>query len=251
MMKSHTQRNPSRAVAALAALALALPMAGCLSFSLADPEVKSTATVSYETVKDASNKIQEIAPTAKRVWPQSAELSFSLVGSIKEAEVSHFDDRHGARQRLAFGFFPGAANDDGVGAQVGTALRSIWYNIFFLGTPTVSGLLVEPFIYAEDERGSTFSRSALFGFHRWRAKPSVENPVRRKTAFREVVQLKDYSCTVAHVPASADGEGICRVSGIPADAKTIEVTLDVPPRHPLREKLAPFLNNPMTIRIQE
>ena len=251
-MKRHSPRHTHRTSTALAALALAMPMAGCLSFTVAETGAsRPVVEVSRDVAKDPSNQIYEIAPVAKRSWSQSAELSFDLIGSVKVAELTKTETRRGWRQRLAFGFFPGAACDDGFDAQAGTAFKSIWYNIAFVGIPTVSGLLVEPFVHADREMGSDFSRSAIFGFHRWNAKPCIEKDARRARGFREVVQLKDYSCEFAGTTSYADNDGICRVSPVPEGAKTIEVKVFVPQRHPLMDKLAPFINAPITIRIQD
>lgn len=74
-------------------------------------------------------------------------------------------------EKMAVGLVPGMASLPERKVVGGTVLAA-WYNVLFLGTPTLSGLFIEPFLppIAYDARGAgnTFRRSALFGFHRYK-----------------------------------------------------------------------------------
>lgn len=237
----------ARRCAAVAAVTFCMAHAGCVSFSIGDSNATTqTVSVTRSVARDAANEIEEVEPVVRRVQ-DAVTVRFNLHGAFVEEECSETTVRHKGVQMLAAGFFPGSACYEGPGVQVGAAVRSVWYNILFLGLPTVSGLLVEPFVPAGPDDGSAFSQSAIIGFHRWGGKPYVENKTERSRVNRDVMAFVDYSCRVAGASATVAADGLCVVRGVPADAGTIEVTLSVSPRHPLRDQLAPFMDVPITI----
>lgn len=77
-----------------------------------------------------------------------------------------------AQRKVAFGVLPGMASLR-PGLVPGGTLLALWYNICFLTTPTLNGLLLEPFnprAVAKSDTlgdGDSFRRSALVGFHKY------------------------------------------------------------------------------------
>lgn len=251
--KGDMEKTAQSIVAALAAgTAVAGILSGCVQFSIGE-SYPPTTTVATDTslAKDSSNEIEEIRQRARRTGGNSAEISFDLLGTFTETTTRNLKIRHNKSQRLAFGFFPGSAVDEKDGAKVETAIRSLWLNVAFLGMPTVSGLLVEPFVHADNEKCSNFSRSAIFGFHRWAASGQIEEKTEKTNSSKDTVQLKNYTCKADMVSAWVSEDGILHVSGFPAEAKSVDVMISIPQHHPLKDQLAPFVQSKVKIILPE
>ena len=143
--------------------AILLCGAGCVSFPLesARPTSRTTGAAITTIVKSSSNEVDEVVPVVWRTGERRAELKIDLIGDIMIRETTDVNTTYGAREKMSFGFFPGAACDESGGEKIGSVLLALWYNIILAGTPTLSGLFVEPFIPTEVGQGSRFSRSAL------------------------------------------------------------------------------------------
>jgi hypothetical protein len=197
-------------------------------------------------------EIDRIVPEVTPVGYDGIRISFNLIGSIAMVEKTESTIRHSSGRRMSFGLFPGAAADQDTGESVGTVFASIWYNILFVGTPTVSGLLIEPFVSADSARRSRFSRSALIGFHKWKTPSWAETKSDSKEVLGEMFLLEDFTCVV-----SGDGFNETRKTAekseayfnIPHGCKSIEVRLEIPHRHPLKKQLEPFEQTTFKISI--
>lgn len=239
--------------AALAAgIAVAGVFSGCVQFSIGDSYPPATTTATYTSiVKDASNEIEEIRQRAWWVDGNTAGIRFDLIGMFTETTTRDIRILHKRSQRLAFGLFPGSAADERDGAKVGTAFKSLWYNALFFGMPTVSGLLVEPFVHADQAECSNFSRSAIIGFHRWEAVGQVEEKKEKSNSSKDAVQLKNYTCKADNGTAVVLEDGVLHVSGFPAEAKSVDVMISIPQQHPLKDQLAPFLQSKIKVILPE
>ena len=236
---------------ASATVALGLLQAGCLSFSIGDSATPHVDKYMFKTIdKGTASKceIDRIIPEVSSVgYYDGIRISFKLIGSIAMVEKTESTIRHSAGRRMSFGLFPGAAADQDTGEAVGTVFASIWYNILFVGTPTISGVLVEPFVSAD-----TAKRSALFGFHKWKIPSWTERKSDSKEVLGETFLLEDFTCVV-----SGDGVNETRKTAEksevyinnPHGCKSIEVKLEIPHRHPLKKQLEPFEKTTFKISI--
>lgn len=241
------------ALRVMAALSASLVSAGCMSFSLGESRqpIKRPGIPTVSIDASAANEIDEISPVVNRTGPRSAEIKFIVRGSITEVEERVTMIDHSEEQRLAVGFFPGAACEKTTDDAMVWGAETIWYNIIFVGLPTVSGLLIEPFIPAGRGNGSAFSRSAIIGFHRWGSEPHTETSHERRSYGKDSTQLKGYLCTAEGASTLVDRQGLCTVRDFPATAKSLKVTLSIPNAHPLKRQLEPFERGPISIQLPE
>ena len=251
----HNNLEKAMAIADVAMLTVAalLFSTGCLSFPLGNPKVPITTTsVTSGIARDAPNDIEEFSPSATRLEPNTVKITFIVRGTINLREVHETKIEHGAEERLSIGFFPGAACETNSVDAMAWAAESIWYNIIFVGLPTVSGLLIEPFIPASPGKGSAFSRSAIIGCHRWGYKPATKTTQKTSSKATECILLNGYSCEVNGASSVVvDKDGNCTAYGFPAAAKSLKVTLSIPNTHPLKRQLEPFEKEPISIRLPE
>lgn len=236
-------------VLALLSIAVACVFStGCFSFSFGGGStVTKTSYNGGGLDPSAPNEVDEIRPEVRSASFGGLELRFKLIGSFTMEKKEITEVFHPSAQRLAFGFFPGSACDETTGKSVGTAMKSVWFNVVFAGMPTVSGLLVEPFIHAEPGAGSAFSRSAIFGFHRWGASPYKDESHDTTRSTESEMYLDQYECKF-------DGDSyyaancICKLDP-PSRKAPITISLSVDDNHPLKRQLAPFENRPMVLTI--
>lgn len=240
----HTRNRLLPAVLAPALLALAT---GCVSIPLGSEKVLQTRSDGRK-VESVSVEVESFRPVVARTG-SSATVRLELDGTFTDRTTVSESRRVAARTKLSFGLFPGLANVQPSENVVGDALLALWYNVCFLGTPTVNGLLLEPFEPASaksrDFGGKgAFSRAALLGFHKYE---EPEAWVRGKES--RTVETKKEARSVRDIELSFRSDdpfwtsqrctdGTLVLEGLPPDARTgvLEIR-DIPADHPFREPL--------------
>ena len=240
----HTRNILLPAVLAPTLLALA---PGCVSIPLGSERVLQTRT-DNRSVETVSVEVESFRPVVSRTG-SSATVRLELDGTFTDRTTVTESRKVAARTKLSVGLFPGLANVEPSGNVVGDALIALWYNVCFLGTPTVNGLLLEPFEPASaksrDFGGKgAFSRAALLGFHKYE-EPEGWIPGRGS----RTVETKKEARHVRNVGLSFRSDapfwasqrctdGTLVLEGLPPDARTgvLEIR-DIPADHPYREPL--------------
>lgn len=228
----------------MAALLPLLWTGGCATITL-DGASEAPPTVS--TKFTSSSRIDMLTPRVRRTGASTAEISFDLDGSFEMTETRTTPGFIPGGGRLAVGFFPGSA----LHSSAANPLKSFWYNICFLGTPTLYGLFAAPFVEIPKGGGSVFSKSALLGFYRWR-EPDRHVPAQKASRnwTRERLLLKNVVCRVDGRPVEMR-EGVISLSGLPSGAQTVNVSFTIPASHPLGGQLRRFEQGEIPVTVPE
>lgn len=144
-------------------------LSGCVAVRISGGQ-PTTDTLS-ETWKPLSAGIEYFYPTAVRSR-DVVSIQLMAKGRFTDGVVRKRTYSVSPQRKLSVGILPGMASLDPVSA-VGGTLLAVWYNILFVGTPTLNGLFIEPFNpdpVPDSESvndGHAFRRSALLGFHKY------------------------------------------------------------------------------------
>ena len=236
---------PSKLLALAPAL-LALGT-GCVSIPLGAERVLQTRT-DEKKVETVSVEVESFRPVVQRSG-SSATVRLELDGSFTDRMTERTSRLVAARTKLSFGLFPGLANANPSENLVGGSLLALWYNVLFLGAPTVNGLLLEPLEPASAKTpdfGGTgsFSRAALVGFHKFEEPQGWVRGVERATleTKKETRPVRgvglDFRSDAPFWTGKSCSDGTLVLNGLPQDARTgvLEIR-DIPADHPYREPL--------------
>ena len=158
-----------RRMAACAIAAACMLLAGCVAVTT------SGGHKTYRSLGSETRMIAEKVDFYPEAVRQGDTVRLHLVasGTFRQETTETRELTVTAQRKMAFGILPGMASLR-PGLVPGGTLLALWYNICFLGTPTLNGLLLEPFNPRAVEKSDTlrdedwFRRSALVGFHKFK-----------------------------------------------------------------------------------
>lgn len=154
----------------LAALACAMALSGCLAIPVSGGTKVSKPIQTERRLVPLPGKV-EFYPAAERNGNR-VEVRLMVEGSFTEETVERRPYEVTEQRKVSFGILPGMASLR-PGLAPGGTLLALWFNICFLGTPTLNGLLLEPFNPEAVPKSTTigdghvFRRSAFVGFHKY------------------------------------------------------------------------------------
>ncbi|MBR4188713.1 MAG: hypothetical protein IKQ55_01995 [Kiritimatiellae bacterium] len=239
-------------------------LSGCVPVPVSGGQ-PTTSTLS-ETRKPMSAEIEYFYPKAVRSG-DVASIQLIAKGIFTDAVVKEQTYSVTPQRKLSVGILPGMASLDPVSA-VGGTLLAVWYNILFVGTPTLNGLFIEPFNpdpVPDSESvndGHAFRRSALLGFHKYelagRSGRGVPEEKRVSAAGTRSVSGVDFAFEAdsASDPSfwtgvgHSDDRGTVYLYGVAPGKHVGRLVLEkVPPGHYMRKDLPRLVGFEMKVEI--
>ena len=262
-MKTTRFRSLRAQAASLAALLL-LPLlatlsGGCLAVTVSGGKETSSSATPRTRYRDV--EVASIDPVVKRTGRDTAEIRFEATGTFPYERTETVQRTKAASERMAVGILPGLA-EDSPGDAIGNTLVAIWYNVCFLGAPTLHGILFEPFAPVSEPEAlesmgtrTGFSRAALVGFYKYRTPTKSWADPRPKKTKGTLRRVPLDSATLApeggpfKVRSSRNGK--LTLANVPAGRQECRVRLTLPRTDPLYDVLAPLLSRPISFTIPE
>jgi len=241
-----------RLVCAAAGAIAAIAMTGCLSMetgvSPADEREYGSSTKVIEAV------VTGVEPHVE--WHDGdCVVRISLTGTLR-CEATKSKVRYNVERRyLSAGFFPGTMACRGEYSDcVVNGLAAFYYNIVFVGLPTVYGLIVEPFIpyypaQAESVVGkNAFLNSPMIGFARYCKSGTEYSKVTVPLPKKNRWELEDAVLSAPKFNLKSERGEPLRINGaLLKGAKTFDVAIALPEGHPLKNAMGIYEGVKITV----
>lgn len=255
MIKSsfrHPVFRLSRGLRWIAVCAAPLFVSGCLSVPVGGDGQVATS----ESLPKTTGRVLGISSTTRREGT-SVYVSLYADGNFKEERKVIETTTTKREKMVTVGILPGVAGCKG-GDVLSNGTAAFWYNLCMLGTPTLYGLLVAPFLSPEDEvmemnQDGFFARSALVGYHAYYRPLPLPKTVNREVGTRaetkDQVCLNDYASPEEGIRYSRTWNGEIKLLDIPEDRKKVYFRIEVSPGADLHDALAPYIGEsyPVTL----
>lgn len=246
---------------AVALLGGALALSGCVQMRLSGGHKVYKPLEEKATTNSVPQKVKfhlDVQRDGDR-----ATIRLLARGEVSETVTKTKPYETSEEVKMSFGILPGMASLP-PRLAVGGTLFALWYNICFLGTPTLAGLLIEPFNPNPVPMGNSlggghaFRRSALLGVHKFRV-PAKENEEKARPTTSIVNKTWVVEGVTMEIDANPrfwqDSEmyqtGLVLTGVGPGRHKGTLVLKEVPPLHNLKEDLLEWENVEMDVTIPE
>lgn len=239
----------------IGATALLIPsFTGCVAVKVTQPSVEEMRQVS-ETTSIVQSEVSGIEPSIVRAG-SVVNINVNLLGTFDLETRTIYANSADRDEFIAVGFFPGVMSCRGEYRDcLLNGTEAFFYNLVFVGLPTVYGLLVEPCIpyyprQTDSVVGQTaFLKSALIGFSRYSkaTTPNEKQEVRHSKVNK--VRLED---AIISAPAldleSVRGQPLQIPVDKLSDGGDAKVKLSLPVEHPLKRAMSDFEDVEITIQ---
>ena len=246
---------------AVALLAGVLALAGCLPLRLSGGEKGPRPLEQRATTNSVPQKVKFHLDIRRN--GDLAMIRLLARGTVSETVTATKTYEISEEVKMTFGILPGMASLP-PRLVVGGTFFALWYNICFLGTPTLAGLLIEPFNpnpvpmgYSLSD-GHAFRRSALLGVHKFELpakKEEKKDPpttsIVEKTWVVEGVTMEFDAQPRFWQDSKMYQAGLVLTGVKPGRHKGTLVLKEVPPLHNLKKDLLEWENVEMDVTIPE
>ncbi len=244
----------------IAALACAMVLSGCLAIPVSGGKKVPRPPQTETHLAPLPGKV-EFYPEAER-QENRVEVKLMVEGAFTEETIERRPYTVTEQRKVAFGILPGMASLR-PGLAPGGTLLALWFNICFLGTPTLNGLLLEPFnpVAVPDSPtvgdGHVFRRSAFVGFHKY-SLPGRQGEDAPRTSQRTVsktVRVEDVQLQFSAQPKFwkniRQEKGGLVLEGVESGEHTGTLVLEsVPSSHWLQGELKDLVNRKWFVSVK-